>query len=257
MSLWGAGPRRALDNRPVGDEPAFAGHAHDSANHPCSLDPARIWPRVWSFTTRTKGVVFEADGVLPEVLDQFAVGGQDAKASWGKVPVAWLVEWFAGLDGGPSKQVLDLVDSQDSNAIRDFFTVMTQLPLKDPVPKLVRERDAMFRFLKLRMVQVGLRMQGWFQLCVKPNGQVEYSKQHLFKLEYDMCKLTNVIHISGDVAAIPAHVIITDDFRLMQAYDDSGAKLARRPRTSCRTSLGLVRGPIGSRWTKTAATSSC
>jgi hypothetical protein len=53
------------------------------------------------------------------------------KATFGKLKPDTLAGWLLTIDKGPTKKMLDLIDSHDADAVRDIFTCLMQLKLSD------------------------------------------------------------------------------------------------------------------------------
>jgi hypothetical protein len=64
------------------------------------------------------------------------------------------------------------------------------------------------------------------------DGKIDWSKQPLFRPIWKDGKLSEVHHISGSVAAIPAHIAITPDYKMEIPHDDMAARLVKAP-ASC------------------------
>lgn len=152
------------------------------------------------------------------------------KPTFGKVHSNDLAKWLCNLSDGPSRNLVDLIDSQDGAAVKDIFTALLQLRSSDRIPMEARKDVRVaYRMLEGRMEAVGPRLPGWFQKSVSGKGEVDWSKVPIFKPVFTEGRMTSVKHIGGDVAEIPAHVIITADYALQNPHDDMGAKMVKAP----------------------------
>lgn len=174
-------------------------------------------------------------GLIPEAGDNNAAGSAGGSktelkiSSYGKLPSDTIAAFFAGLDGGPSKAILDLMDAKDADAIRDVGTMMLQLRRSDSIPKCCSDPRVLTKFLKARLDQVGPRIPGWFGASVSPAGIIDWGKQPLFTLEWAERRLVSIKHMTGDIVELPQHVVITADFQLEHPHSDADAALVLSP----------------------------
>lgn len=152
------------------------------------------------------------------------------KPSFGKVGTDDLAQWLCDLPDGPSRDMLDLVDSQDADAVRDIFTALLQLRSCDRIPMEARQDLRVAQMmLKLRLEAVGPRLPGWFRKSVNGQGQVDFSKVPIYTPVFTEGRMTSVKHISGDTATIPSHISITVDYKMLCPHDDMAAKMVKSP----------------------------
>lgn len=150
-----------------------------------------------------------------------------SRTSWGKLPTDYLAGWLCSLPGGPSKSMLDRIDSQDGEAVRDIFTMATQLRRTDAIPKPCLKKALMAKVLAFRFEHVGPRLTGWFAESVDAQGGINWSKCPLFALTWEGPRLASVSHKLGDVATIPEHVHISREYKF--GFDDQGARFELAP----------------------------
>lgn len=152
------------------------------------------------------------------------------KPTFGKVSTDALAKWLCGLPDGPSKDLIDLVDSQDARAVRDIFTALLQLRPIDRIPAEARKDFKIaHKMLMSRMEVVGPRLPGWFRKSVNGKGDVDFSKVPLYAPEFENNRMKSIRHISGDLATIPDHVNITQDYCMQAPHDDMGAMMVKHP----------------------------
>lgn len=165
--------------------------------------------------------------------------------SFGKLPPDMIADFFVGLEGGPSQGLMDAMRMRKPEVIRDVGTMMLQYRPSDAIPKCCSDHRVLAQFLKLRLEQVGPRIQGWFNVSVTPRGDVDWCKQPLFRLKWSTARLLKqVVHITGDIAEVPAHVVITSDFVFEHPHSDADAALVLPPaRQLVRELFAVDKGP--------------
>ena len=168
-----------------------------------------------------------ASGAGPQGMS--LAGSWEGKTTFGKIPADFYAQWFASLPGGPSRQLLDVMDAKDPDCIRDIATMMLQIRRSDSIPKVAYDRQVMSLLFSLRLEQVGPRVPGWFASSVAADGSIDWGKKPLFELDWADDTLKGVKHISGVAAVIPLHMSITKAYKLENPFADTEAAFVLAP----------------------------
>lgn len=142
----------------------------------------------------------------------------------GKIPADVLANWMLSVEGAPPKNVLDTIDSQDKDAVRDMFTYLCQIRPSDKVPDSATVSLPVFNLmLTKRLAQVAPRLPGFFAQVVAGDGAVKWNKCPLYRTEFEGERLQTITHISGDSATLPDFINISRSYTLENPHDDMAA----------------------------------
>ena len=146
-------------------------------------------------------------------------------STFGKVKTQTKALAMAQLQGGPTMELLNMIDDKDSGAVDDIFKLVTKFENSDKVPEAAQNDLNMFTKLALaRAEAIGHRWREWFDESVNHEGAINWGKRPLFDLYYEDGMLQKVTHITGSVGAPPSHVKIGQDWIVYDPYSDANAR---------------------------------
>ena len=90
---------------------------------------------------------------------------------------------YMSLPNCPSMELMNSVNDTDPMAIEDMFTYHFQVQKADRLPDIASDSAVFVMMMKFRLEEIGNRVVGWFDKCIKQDGTVNWVDQPLFKLE--------------------------------------------------------------------------
>ena len=136
-------------------------------------------------------------------------------ATFGKLATTARASALAAIPGGPVSKVLDRMDDADKHSIGDLFFLVFGLSKADKIPMF--ESDAHYAHtMRLRVKQTNFDIATWLGTCVKENGAVDWAAMPLWDTRWSPeGLLTKITYGCTTDVPIPSHVVITNDWRLV------------------------------------------
>ncbi len=177
-------------------------------------------------------------------LDMF-----EAISTLGKLPMDFIVQY---LEQVSDLSVTDIVKtlSFDSDIPLHLLLFDQQLPASFKLPRECRLREVMSSMLMWRSKMVGSRLAKIKHAGgLLDSGKISWKKVGCYSLLFEGDKLSQVLHISGEVASVSQPAIVHTDWQLFDNYSDVLANVVKEPLPPFKLSIFFDekkrQGPFG------------
>ena len=185
------------------------------------------------FILQAQSVIFSSDFKIP--AEEGALSDESFTERYStidKIGKGWLGMWL--LDRckkmGVTQADLEKLDKLDSDAIVTMFCWETQLSPKCVFPKMLSSAMIAGNVFATRADDVSPRLDKLTKGVDFKHGKLNFgSGLGSYEMMFDTVRCTQVMHISGAKAVVPAHVVITRDFSLFDNWSDSEARVELLP----------------------------
>lgn len=148
------------------------------------------------------------------------------------LPKSWMVSFLQFRSKGlllTWKMDAKLIEKADPMYIPHLFCFETQTAMSQPLPAECMDKHVCTKVFDTKADQVEPRLKRFIaDGGVAASGNVQW-KHGCFRLHFTDHKCTRVEHISGTTVDLPAHIVITSDFSLMDNHSDLLARAELAP----------------------------
>lgn len=144
------------------------------------------------------------------------------------LPMEWIASWLHQNSAGTcSRELLDRIDGNDPENLRNVFCVATKVSLTTPLPRELQHKVTCGRVFSKRAADVGDRLRS-LSPNVKADGSIDWPSWGPYKLmRNEEGAIVGIKHIQGEaVTPLPPHMVLNSDFSLNLAWSDFEATLS-------------------------------